>query len=141
VVITLDNPPAELRPDLSATAEIVTATRTGTLAVPIIALTVRDSAGKRFKAGDAQPDAPAEQQEARRGASAEVQGVFVIRNGKAEWTPVTVGITGGEYFEVTRGLRGGETIVAGSFQAVRELEDGDLVRTPDPAAGAAKGKR
>ncbi|HEX9939913.1 MAG TPA: efflux RND transporter periplasmic adaptor subunit [Longimicrobium sp.] len=142
VVITLDNPPAELRPDLSATAEIVTATRTGTLAVPIIALTVRDSAGKRFKAGDAQPDAPAEQQaEARRGASAEVQGVFVIVNGKAEWTPVTVGITGGEYFEVTRGLKGGETIVAGSFQAVRELEDGDPVRTPAPAAGAARGKR
>ncbi|HYH82464.1 MAG TPA: efflux RND transporter periplasmic adaptor subunit [Longimicrobium sp.] len=141
VVITLDHPPAELRPDLSTTAEIVTDTRKSTLAVPIIALTVRDSAGKKFKAsGDGQPDAAAPQPEAKRNASAEVQGVFVIRDGKAEWTPVNVGITGGEYFEVTRGLRGGETIVAGSFQAVRELEDGDAVRTPAPAPAAARAK-
>jgi len=144
VVITLDHPPAELRPDLSTTAEVITATRPRALAVPIIALTVRDSAGKKFKAADdAKPgEAQPAQAEARRGADAEVQGVFVIRNGKAEWTPVAVGITGGEYFEVTRGLRGGETIVAGSFQAVRELEDGDAVRTPPPApAAAAKGAR
>ena len=56
VVITLDNPPAELRPDLSTTAEIITDTRRQALAVPIIALTVRDSAGKKFKSGvDAKP--------------------------------------------------------------------------------------
>ncbi len=133
VVVTLDHPPAELRPDLSTTAEIVTATRRGALAVPIIALTVRDSAGKKFKSGgDAPPAGEAAPQEAKH-ASADVQGVFVIRGGKAEWTPVTVGITGGEYFEITRGLKGGETIVAGSFQAVRELEDGNPVRTPPPA--------
>ena len=54
-----------------------------------------------------------------------------------------MGITGGEYFEVTRGLRGGETIVSGSFQAVRELEGGDAVKVPPaaPAHGAAKGGR
>jgi HlyD family secretion protein len=150
VVITLDHPPAELLPDLSTTAEIVTETRPRALSVPIIALTVRDSAGKKFKSGvDAKPGddgaAEASKQEARRNQQAEVQGVFVIRGGKAEWVPVEVGITGGEYFEVTRGLRGGETIVAGSFQAVRELEDGDLVKVPAaaPAArpGAAKGAR
>jgi HlyD family secretion protein len=141
VVITLDHPPAELRPDLSATAEIVTDTRRGVLSVPIIALTVRDSAGKKFKAGgDAPADAPAQQPEAKHSASADVQGVFVIRAGKAEWTPVSVGITGGEYFEITRGLRGGETIVAGSFQAVRELEDGNPVKTPPPAPAAPRAR-
>lgn len=135
VVITLDSPPAELRPDLSTTAEIVTETRGQALAVPIIALTVRDSAGKKFKSGvgaKAGDDgaAEAERLEERRRQQAEVQGVFVIENGKAEWRPVEVGITGGEYFEVVRGLRGGETIVSGSFQAVRELEDGDAVKVP-----------
>jgi HlyD family secretion protein len=150
VVITLDHPPAELLPDLSTTAEIVTETRPQALSVPIIALTVRDSAGKKFKSGiDAKPGddgaAEASRQEARRNQQAEVQGVFVVREGKAHWVPVEVGITGGEYFEVTRGLRGGEPIVSGSFQAVRELEDGDLVKVPAaaPAArpGAAKGGR
>jgi len=150
VVITLDHPPAELLPDLSTTAEIVTETRLQALSVPIIALTVRDSAGKKFKSGvDSKPGddgaAEAARLEARRNQQAEVQGVFVIRDGKADWVPVEVGITGGEYFEVTRGLRGGETIVSGSFQAVRELEDGDLVKVPAAApaarAGAAKGGR
>jgi HlyD family secretion protein len=148
VVITLDHPPAELRPDLSTTADIVTDTRAQALAVPIIALTVRDSAGKKFKSAvDAKPGddgaAEAARQESRRNQDAEVQGVFVIRDGKAVWTPVTVGITGGEYFEVTKGLRGGETIVSGSFQAVRELEGGDAVKVPPaaPAHGAAKGGR
>ena len=135
VVITLDNPPEDLRPDLSATAEIVTDRRTGTLAVPIIALTVRDREGMKFKSADEKdkdegapaPSAGAE----RRRAEEEVQGVFVVRDGKAEWVPVETGITGDEYFEVTKGLRGGETVVAGSFQAIRDLEDGAVVRLPE----------
>jgi HlyD family secretion protein len=143
VVVTLDHPPAELRPDLSTTAEIVTDTRARALAVPIIALTVRDRAGKKFKSGaDAQPGGESQDQAARQGTPRvgdEVQGVFVIRDGKAVWTPVTVGITGGEYFEVTRGLKGGERIVSGTFQVVRDLEDGDAVRVAAPAAGRAKG--
>jgi HlyD family secretion protein len=150
VVITLDHPPAELLPDLSTTAEIVTETRPQALSVPIIALTVRDSAGKKFKSGVGAREgedgaAEATRLEERRKQQAEVQGVFVIRDGKAKWVPVEVGITGGEYFEVTRGLKGGETIVAGSFQAVRELEDGDLLKvpaaSPAPRAGAARGRR
>src|SRR5881628_1106889 len=43
VEITLANPPAEVRPDLSATARIVTDTRKQALAIPIIALTVREN--------------------------------------------------------------------------------------------------
>jgi HlyD family secretion protein len=145
VVITLDHPPAELRPDLSTTAEIVTETRHAALSVPIIALTVRDSAGKKFKAatdaqGPDQPTGEAARQAEKSHAQQEVTGVFVMRGGKAVWTPVTVGITGGEYFEVTRGLKGGETIVAGTFQAVRELENGDAVKTPPAPAAAPGGK-
>lgn len=143
VVITLDHPPAELRPDLSTTAEIVTESRHAALSVPIIALTVRDSAGKKFKAttdaqGPDQPTGEAARQAEKTHAQQEVTGVFIMRDGKAVWTPVTVGITGGEYFEVTHGLKGGETIVAGTFQAVRELENGDAVKTP-PAPAAARG--
>jgi len=145
VVVTLDHPPADLRPDLSTTAEIITDTRRQALSVPIIALTVRDHAGKKFrsgadaeKGGGEQPQAPA-RNEGRR-VQDEVQGVFVIRDGKAVWTPVAVGITGGEYFEVTRGLKGGETIVAGTFQAVRDLEDGDAVRVPPAPPAAARGQ-
>ncbi|MFO8174236.1 MAG: efflux RND transporter periplasmic adaptor subunit, partial [Longimicrobiales bacterium] len=49
VVLTLDDPGVALRPDLSATADIITAVREGVTSIPIIALTVRDEdeAGER----------------------------------------------------------------------------------------------
>ncbi|HEU0051753.1 MAG TPA: hypothetical protein VFQ39_01205, partial [Longimicrobium sp.] len=142
VVITLDNPPAELRPDLSATAEIITDQRTNVLSVPIISLTVRDAEGKKFKAADegagneSGTPAPA----ARKENEDEVQGVFVVKDGKAVWTPVQVGITGDEYFEVVKGLSGGETVVSGTFQAVKDLENENPVRTAAPEAGARPAK-
>jgi HlyD family secretion protein len=130
VVITLDNPPAELRPDLSATAEIVTETRVNALSVPILALTVRDADGKKFKVEDDEKDNPDQAAVRTRGDEDEVEGVFLVREGKAEWVPVTIGIAGDRYFEVVRGLRGGETVVSGSYAVVRELEDDDAVRVP-----------
>ena len=136
VVITLDNPPAELRPDLSATAEIITETRANALSVPILSLTVRDGEGKKFRVDEDDKDAP--EQARGREDEEEVEGVFVVREGKAEWVPVQIGIAGDRYFEVVSGLRGGETIVSGSYAAVRELEDGDAVQVPE--AEAEKGK-
>jgi HlyD family secretion protein len=130
VVITLDNPPAELRPDLSATAEIVTETRANALSVPILALTVRDAEGKKFRVDEDQKDNP-DQAAVRAGEDEqEVEGVFVVREGKAEWVPVRIGIAGDRYFEVVSGLRGGETVVSGSYAIVRELEDDDAVQVP-----------
>ncbi|MGH7483059.1 MAG: efflux RND transporter periplasmic adaptor subunit, partial [Longimicrobiales bacterium] len=133
VVITLTKPPPTLRPDLSATADIITARRDSALSVPIIALTVREV--------DAE-DVPVEQPEARRAQAAardddaEREGVFLVRGGKAEFVPVTVGIAAQEYFEVLSGLQLGDSIVAGPYDAIREMEDGDGVR-PLPAATTA----
>jgi HlyD family secretion protein len=138
VVITLDNPPAGLRPDLSATAEIVTETRENSLSVPIIALTVRDAQGKKFKAADEEQDGP-EAVRGERKEEEEVEGVFVIRGDSVVWVPVKIGINGDRYFEVVSGLRGGEMVVAGSYQAVRELEAGNKVHLPEPKEGE-KGK-
>jgi HlyD family secretion protein len=140
VVITLDNPPAELRPDLSATAEIVTETRANALSVPILALTVRDAEGKKFRVDEDNKDAPKEAVRGREDEE-EVEGVFVVREGKAEWVPVQIGIAGDRYFEVVSGLRGGETVVSGSYATVRELEDDDAVKVEEAEKGKdEKGK-
>jgi HlyD family secretion protein len=134
VVITLDAPPASLRPDLSATAQIITDTRTGALAVPIISVTVRDAEGKRLSADEPAEDpgiaGPAPQQ-------VETEGVFLARDGVARFAPVRVGIAGERYFEVEEGLRGGETVIAGPYSLIRELEDGDPIRLP-PAGLASE---
>jgi len=127
VVVTIDDPPPELRPDLSATADIVTATRTGALSIPIIALTVRE----KGKVEPLPAEEPAARSAAERAASSrrmDEEGVFVVRGGKAVFTPVTVGIAGGEYFEVLEGLAEGDSIVAGPFEAIRSLENNKPVR-------------
>ncbi|MDE2794410.1 MAG: efflux RND transporter periplasmic adaptor subunit [Gemmatimonadota bacterium] len=110
VVVTLENPQAELRPDLSATAEVITETRSNQLSIPIIALTLREE--EENGNDDADP----------------IEGVFVITQGRAYFTPVEVGIAGQEYFEVVSGLSPGDSVVSGPYQVVRTLEEGAAVR-------------
>lgn len=116
VVLTLDDTDALLRPDLSATADIVVATRENVLAVPIIALTVRGSGAED---GDQSTGRPVED---------DVEGVFLASEGLVRFTPVEVGITGREHFEVLSGVAAGDTVVAGPYQAIRNLQDGDQIR-------------
>jgi HlyD family secretion protein len=117
VVITLDPTDAELRPDLSATADIVTEVRSDALSVPIIALTVRE------QETDSAAAASKEKMDKK-----DEEGVFLVRDGKAVFTPVEVGIAGQEYFEVLSGLMVGDTLVAGPYQRIRQLKDGDAVK-------------
>ena len=132
VVITLDDPPPSIRPDLSATAEVITEQRPEALAIPIIALTVRE----REDLEALEDELSAEQQTAAAGLlgddDEDVEGVFVIREGEARFQPVRVGITGREHFEVVAGLAEGDSVAAGPYEAVRRLNDGDAVRVlPD----------
>jgi HlyD family secretion protein len=123
VVITLDPTDALLRPDLSATAEILTDRRGEALAVPIIALTVRqDSTAKPERPGEAVPD---------------MEGVFLVQDGRAAFRRVEVGIAGQEYFEILSGLQEGDTVVAGPYQTIRQLQDGDPVRRSSTTTVAA----
>ena len=135
VEITLANPPAEVRPDLSATAQIITDTRKQALAIPIIALTVRENTPVST---EQHPTADT----AKRGArKKESEGVFLVHNGVATFHAVKVGIAGEEHFEVIDGVHQGDTIVAGPYQAVRDLKDGARVRASAQPADSASRKR
>jgi HlyD family secretion protein len=127
VEITLQSPPQDIRPDLSCTARIVTDTRNNAMSIPIIALTVRDHEKLPNEADSAPPVDTLRAKFRKR----EAEGVFVVRDGVATFRPVKTGVAGDEYFEVTDGLREGETIVAGSYQAIRDLKDGAKVRAAD----------
>jgi HlyD family secretion protein len=126
VVIELLNAPAETRPDFSATAKIITAQRSQVLSIPIIALTVREDsafANADTAVGLGRPRPTKEV------GKRDVEGVFVVgTDGKAAFRPVRVGIAGEKHFEVVSGLEPGERIVAGTYQAIRELKDGAAVR-------------
>jgi HlyD family secretion protein len=125
VEIRLVEPPKDIRPDLSCTARIVTDTRESVLSIPIIALTVRDH--ERVP----NENVPGMDTTRRRPREREEEGVFVVRDGIATFRPVKVGIAGDEYFEVIDGVRESETIVSGTYQAIRDLKDGNRVRLAD----------
>lgn len=145
VVITLDGPPVELRPDLSATAEIVTESRSDAVTVPIIALTVRDpDAEGDAKGADADGDEDDEAAQRtsdaptrNRGATNEVEGVFVVQGGTVRFQPVVVGIAGQEYFEILSGVEAGDTVVAGPYQTIRQIRTGDPVRARESAGSGS----
>jgi HlyD family secretion protein len=137
VVVTLQDPPENLRPGLSSTAKITTATRQGVVSVPIQALTIRQRGDLEQKSKDkdkstVQAAGPAATEKAA-AAKEELQGVFVLRDGKAEFVPVETGITGTTDIEVTKGLKEGDTIVTGSYKVLRTLRNGASVKVNNNA--------
>ena len=142
VVVVLDEDVPDIRPGFTCTADITTATRTTVVAVPIPAVAVReliyDAKGNVVKKprpqntiGTAQPAAPPvelEPGETRK----ETEGVFVIRNGRAEFVPIKIGIAGDRYFEVVSGLKAGDEVITGPYNDVRTMNEGDAVRVQPP---------
>ncbi len=131
VVVTLENPPDNLRPGLSTTAKITTSTKTSALAIPIQALTIRRSSELKDekKKGDVQAAAPEKKEK-----DEEIQGVFVVRAKKAVFVPVETGITGTTDIEVTKGLKEGDEIVTGSYKVLRTLKPNASVKVDNTVA-------
>jgi HlyD family secretion protein len=137
VRVTLEDSGVELRPDLSASADVITDVRPDALAIPIIALTLMDPGeferlpneleGEEAIAETTDGDEP-------------VEGVFVVDGELARFRPVEIGVAGDNYFEVLEGLDEGETVVSGTYQVIRELSDGDLVNPTSSDSTKATGE-
>src|SRR2546428_3274930 len=139
VVVTLTNPPENLRPGLSTTAKIKTAERKNVVAIPIQALAVRtrkdleEAVKNAKKQGSsnvtlaAPPPAPGDPKKD------EVQGVFVVNGKKAVFLPVETGIAGVTDIEITKGLKAGDEIVVGSYKALRTLKPESQVKVDNSA--------
>ena len=128
VTVTLSHPPDNLRPGLSTTAKITTATSSQALTIPIQALTVRDPADL---ADD--KDKKANVTPAVKDKKNQLQGVFVIRDKKSKFVPVETGIAGATDIEVKGGLQEGDEIVTGSYKVLRTLRQGVSVKIDNAA--------
>lgn len=141
VVLTVDNEITGVRPGFTCTAEITTATRDNALAVPIQATTVREMVVDEKENIVREPQTDEKGRRKRPSAGTvqaaelkpghtkkELEGVFLIRDGRAEFAPLKTGIAGDKYFEVLSGLKDGDRVITGPFQSVRELKDGALVK-------------
>src|SRR5580704_627386 len=132
VVVTLVDPPDDLLPGLSTTAKITTATRGNTLTIPIQALTIRRQSDlvPKDEKGSVQAAAPSKDLSKDK---EEIQGVFILRNHKAEFVPVDTGIAGTTDIEVMKGLKEGDEIVTGSYKVLRTLRPGSSVKVDNAA--------
>ena len=140
VVVTLNDEIQGVRPGFTCTADITTAVRSDSLAIPIQAATVRavviDDAGHVVRAEPEQrsrgvePAVSAAERPVE-GVEAELEGVFVARQGRAVFVPVETGIAGERYFEALTGVEEGHLVIIGPFSEVRNLEDGDAIRVLD----------
>jgi HlyD family secretion protein len=118
----LDKPPTDIRPDLSATARIVTETRKQAMSIPIIALTVREHENLPNELKTPTVDS------AKGGKKKEREASFVVHGGVASFVPVKVGIAGEEHFEVLEGLKVGRQHRGGPYQAIRDMRDSTRVK-------------
>jgi HlyD family secretion protein len=143
VVIAIENPPEEIRPGLSCTSKITTATRQNTVSIPIQALTVRQKGeleapppGAAKKGGvqaATKPDPAAE-----KAKKEEVQGVFVIQGEKAVFRKVDTGITGATDIEVVKGLKEGDEIITGSYKVIRTIRNEAKVKVNNEVKAPVK---
>ena len=146
VVVMLDEPVPEVRPGFTATADITTATRKDVVAVPIPAGAVRelvyDANGqivkeprtdKRRRTAVETVAAAAELKPGQ--TRKEVEGVFLVRDARAEFLPIKMGIAGDKYFEVLGGLTSGDQVITGPYNSVRTMADGDSVKVDNGKKG------
>ena len=142
VVVTLDEAIRGVRPGFTCTADITTAIRSDSLAIPIQAATVREvvlDANGNVVPQETGPRrrsvvSAAEAAELSAGETEEeLEGVFVARQGRAVFVPVDTGIAGERYFEALSGVAEGDLIVTGPFGEVRNLADGDSIRVVESA--------
>lgn len=112
VVITLENPPKNLKPGLSASADIITASKKEVLAVPISALVLRE----KDEEGD------------KKKKKEEEEGVYIVTDNRVAFQPVKKGIMGEMMIEITEGLEEGQQIVVGPYSALRQLKDESLIK-------------
>jgi len=117
----------KLRPGMSSTAVITTATVADVLTAPLQSIVPREAP---------KDQQPAEQPANGSSKKKEVEGVFVFtKDGRGHFTPITTGIKGDQEIEIKSGLNEGDEIIIGPYKTLRTLKDGDQVKRE---AGPAK---
>jgi HlyD family secretion protein len=119
VIITLENPPEVLKPGLSASADIITAEKKNVLAIPISAIVLKE---KKEESAASEPGNKKDK------AEMEEEGVYVVENSRVKFQAVKKGIMGELMIEIAAGLKEGQEIVVGPYDALRQLKDETLIK-------------
>ncbi|HEY2432103.1 MAG TPA: efflux RND transporter periplasmic adaptor subunit [Vicinamibacterales bacterium] len=148
VKVKVDDAMPDVRPGFTCTAEITTATRKDATSIPIQATTVREMVVDKASGAIVRDDAKnvkgraggttVQAQELKPGQERkELEGVFLVKDSKAFFTPVKTGIAGEKYFEALSGVSPGDQVIIGPFSSVRELKDNGPVKVEAAARGGS----
>lgn len=156
VKVRVIDPPASLRPGMSADVEVLAGERQAVTSVPIQALVAypervlarwerarerREHAGtkgKKAKAGDDVAEAAdstppsgteaADADTSHHGRETLIEGVFVERKGEAKFVRVKLGLRGDSFVEISGDFQEKDRVIAGPYRVLRQLKDGEKVR-------------
>ncbi len=138
VVVAMDEPPTTIRPGLSCTVKVVTSKKENVLALPLQALTVRTKGDLQKREGKKDEEAPIDPDLAAE-LKKEMQGAFVVRDGKAVFVEVSTGITGTTEIEVLSGLKEGDEVIVGPYRSLRTLRGDTRVEVDNKKPGQVSG--
>ena len=136
-----------VKPGMSATVEITSNERAGSLSVPFSAVVMRSfdmdslqsaKAGKtpesssivnEVVASESKDSVMDKKKNSANGKERkELKGVFVIENGEAKFVEISTGIADQKFIEVTNGLQAGDSVVSGPYRVLRTIKEGDAVK-------------
>ncbi len=164
VRIRLDKPSPQLRPGMTATADIETETVNNAISVPMQSVTVRkkEDVRKALDPGLGQEDeknreaeekspisgkkrmADDQTREEKRQANEDLQRiVFVLKDGKSIMREVKTGIADNTYIVIEEGIKVGEKVVSGSYRAITRQLNHDMevkIKNPDKDRDLEEGK-
>ena len=138
VKIAIIDPGTELRPGMTASADVITDVREDCLGVPIQSVTVRTV--EQLGVGSAEEEGADSAPRFEPDDEGFVEIVWVVENGSAVARQVETGIQSESHIEVVVGLDQDEQVVVGSYRAIsRDLQDGSLVQVGGPDAEGQEG--
>jgi HlyD family secretion protein len=113
VRVKILQPPDTSRPGFSVTADVITGSKPRVLAIPLASVIIRDSL---------------RQEKTAAGRIKTETGVYAIKEGKARFLPIHLGLAGELKVEVLEGLPSGQEIITGPFKTLRTLKEGERVK-------------
>ncbi|MDD3730964.1 MAG: efflux RND transporter periplasmic adaptor subunit [candidate division Zixibacteria bacterium] len=143
---------ANIRPGMSADVDITTNKQSGVIAVPFSAVVMRsldlDSLERARQTKESTGSAVVSQVQAAENVTDEetpekdtladstgkevkredVKGVYIIRNGLAEFVPVKTGIADQKDIEILSGINDSDSVISGPYRILRTIKDGDRVK-------------
>ncbi len=122
-----------VKPGMSASVDITTASHKDVLQIPIAAVVMReekkDTLNTKSKEGKATTLASSSEEEKNnKKKKKELDGVFLVEKSKAKFIPIKSGISDQQNIEIVTGLKENDQIITGSYKILRTLKDGDKIK-------------